>query len=73
MKGPISPLEMSVKGISRNSAPKIIKIESQSVNSVLLDSDPNDYHERQVFNYLLKYIHNLIWLFLFLFGLLFYH
>ncbi|XP_060863705.1 LOW QUALITY PROTEIN: probable ATP-dependent RNA helicase spindle-E [Metopolophium dirhodum] len=46
LKGPISPLEMSVKGISRNSASKIIKIECQSVNSVLLDSDPNDYHER---------------------------
>lgn len=48
MKGPISPLEMSVKGISRNSVSKLIKIECQSVNSVLLDSEPNDYHERQV-------------------------
>jgi len=48
LKGPLSPLEMSVKGISHNSTSKIIKIESQSVNSVLLDNDPNDYHERQV-------------------------
>ncbi|XP_026807070.1 probable ATP-dependent RNA helicase spindle-E [Rhopalosiphum maidis] len=46
LKGPISPLEMSVNGISRNSTSKIVKIESQSVNSILLDTDPNDYHER---------------------------
>lgn len=46
LKGPVSPLEMSVNGISRNSASKIVKIECQSVNSVLLDTDPNDYHER---------------------------
>lgn len=39
---------MSVHGINRNSITKIIKIESQSVNSVLLDTDPNDYHERHV-------------------------
>ncbi|XP_025201691.1 probable ATP-dependent RNA helicase spindle-E [Melanaphis sacchari] len=46
LRGPISPLEMSVNGISRNSTSKIVKIECQSVNSVLLDTDPNDYHER---------------------------
>lgn len=37
---------MMVHGINRNSTTKMIKIESQSVNSVLLDSDPNEYHER---------------------------
>jgi len=38
---------MSVNGISRNSTSKIVKIECQSVNSILLDTDPNDCHERQ--------------------------
>lgn len=37
---------MTVNGISHNNISKIVKIESQSVNSVLLDTDPNDYHER---------------------------
>ncbi|XP_050064006.1 probable ATP-dependent RNA helicase spindle-E [Aphis gossypii] len=46
LKGPISPLEMSVNGISRNSTSKNVKIECKSVNSVLLDTDPKDYHER---------------------------
>lgn len=49
LKGPYNPLEMSVNGINHNAVSKIIRIESQSVNSVLLDTDPNDYHERQVY------------------------
>jgi len=40
---------MSVRGINRNSITKIVNIENQSVNSVLLDTDPNDYHKRQVY------------------------
>lgn len=37
---------MSVNGINRNSVTKLVKIESQSVNSVLLDTDPNELHDR---------------------------
>lgn len=40
---------MSVNGINSSSSTREVKIESQSVNSVLLDTCPNDYHERQVF------------------------
>lgn len=52
---------MSIHGISRNNLNKAVKIESQSVNSVLLDTDPNDYHERQgnicpYFNMLISHI-----------------
>ncbi|VVC33086.1 Hypothetical protein CINCED_3A021098 [Cinara cedri] len=46
LKGPSSPLIRSIRGFSCNSLNKAVKIESQSVNSVLLDTDPNDYHER---------------------------
>lgn len=45
---------MSVNGISRNSITKLIKIESQSVNSVLLDTNPNEYHDRQVNSFYLN-------------------
>lgn len=38
---------MVVEGMSRHSSTASAKIESQSVNSVLLDTDPNEYHERQ--------------------------
>jgi len=38
---------MSVYGISRNSTSKTVKIECKSVNSVILDTDLKDYHERQ--------------------------
>lgn len=55
MKGPYSPLEMSVRGINHNSATKLIKIESQSINSVLLDTDPHDYHEKSVYTFNLMY------------------
>jgi len=50
---------MSVRGINHNSITKIVNIENQSVNSVLLDTDPNDYHERQgyvLFTYIIIYV-----------------
>ncbi|XP_050536688.1 ATP-dependent RNA helicase TDRD9 [Daktulosphaira vitifoliae] len=46
LKGPFNPLEMTVHGINRHSISKIVSIESQSVNSVLLDTNPDSYHER---------------------------
>lgn len=48
---------MTINGISQNSISKIIKIESQSVNSVLLDTSPNDYHERHVYHFYLSIIY----------------
>lgn len=38
---------MAIHGINHKSRDKNVQIESQSVNSVLLDTDPSDYHERQ--------------------------
>lgn len=40
---------MTLYGINHKSISKQIEVESQSVNSVLLDPCPNDYHERQVY------------------------
>lgn len=51
---------MVVHGINRNCITKIIKIESQSVNSVLLDTDPNEYHERYIANNHLDIIYTYI-------------
>lgn len=48
---------MTVRGINRNSITKFIKIESQSVNSVLLDPDPNDYHEKLVYSLFISINH----------------
>lgn len=46
LKGPSSPLEMNVYGSTRVSSGKEISMELDSVNSVLLDSNPEDPHER---------------------------
>lgn len=48
LKGPISPLEMKLYGVLVNGANKNIDIEPQSVNSVLLDTEPQDPHTRMV-------------------------
>lgn len=59
-----NPLVLTIQGINRNSYTNLVKIESQSVNSILLDTTPNDNHERQVqyniitYSYYLQ--HNLI-------------
>lgn len=46
LRGPFSPLEMRVFGMTRASEGKNIQIEWNSVNSVLLDVEPQDPHER---------------------------
>lgn len=45
-KGPSSPLEMKVHGCTRSSMGKEVTMDLESVNSVLLDSNPEDPHER---------------------------
>ncbi|KAK3926135.1 putative ATP-dependent RNA helicase spindle-E [Frankliniella fusca] len=46
MKGPCSPLEMNVFGTTRVASGKPVGMEIDSVNSVLLDSNPENPHER---------------------------
>uniref|UniRef100_A0A1B6GC48 Probable ATP-dependent RNA helicase spindle-E n=1 Tax=Cuerna arida TaxID=1464854 RepID=A0A1B6GC48_9HEMI len=46
LKGPNSPLEMKLYSMTRCSSQKEVKVEWNSVNSVLLDADPTDPHER---------------------------
>lgn len=46
LRGPFSPLEMRVFGMTRASQGKQIIVEWNSVNSVLLDVEPQDPHER---------------------------
>lgn len=46
LKGPFSPLEMRVFGITNSSLGKNVKIEQSSVNTVLLDAEPQDPHTR---------------------------
>lgn len=41
MKGPTSPIEIQLYGLS-NGASNQVKIDSKSVNSVLLENEPND-------------------------------
>lgn len=48
LRGPFSPLEMKVFGMTRSSQGKNIQVEWNSVNSVLLDAEPQDPHERLV-------------------------
>lgn len=48
LKGPFSPLEMRVYGITNSSMGKSVKIETTSVNTVLLDAEPQDPHARCV-------------------------
>lgn len=48
LRGPFSPLEMRVYGITNSSMGKTVKIENTSVNTVLLDAEPQDPHTRCV-------------------------
>lgn len=44
--GPYSPLEMQVYGKPKSLLGNPVKIEDDSVNSVMLDDQPGDNHER---------------------------
>ncbi|XP_057664799.1 probable ATP-dependent RNA helicase spindle-E [Diorhabda carinulata] len=46
LKGPYSPLEMKMYGCIGSSENKTIDIDGTSVNTVLLDSEPQEYHTR---------------------------
>lgn len=46
LKGPFSPLEMHIYSVINSGLNKQIVIEGNSVNAVLLDTDPQDPHER---------------------------
>lgn len=46
LKGPFTPLEMNVFGIINSSLKKDVRIDSNSVNAVLLDTEPQDPHAR---------------------------
>lgn len=48
LRGPHSPLEMQIFSVLKNGQGKKASIEGTSVNSVLLDTDPQDPHERLV-------------------------
>lgn len=48
LTGPFSPLEMQIFSVLKNGQGKQARIEGTSVNSVLLDTDPQDPHERLV-------------------------
>jgi len=46
LKGPFSPLEMQVRGKIQSLSGYHARIEDDSVNSVLLDDQPEGRHER---------------------------
>ena len=46
LKGPFNPLEMKVFAKIKSLLGKSIRVEEDSVNSVLLDDQPGDAHER---------------------------
>ena len=46
LKGPYNPLEMKVFGKIKSLQGKAIQVEDDSVNSILLDDQPGDPHER---------------------------
>lgn len=46
LKGPFSPLEMRVYGITNSSIGKTVRVEVSSVNTVLLDAEAQDPHTR---------------------------
>ncbi|XP_055626339.1 probable ATP-dependent RNA helicase spindle-E [Toxorhynchites rutilus septentrionalis] len=48
LSGPHSPLETSASSIIQCSVMKPVSIETESVNSVLLDSNPQDSHEKLI-------------------------
>ncbi|XP_044735251.1 probable ATP-dependent RNA helicase spindle-E [Chrysoperla carnea] len=46
LRGPFSPLETRVYGVNVSSHGHTIRVDPDSVNTVLLDSEPQDSHER---------------------------
>lgn len=48
LRGPYSPLETKIYSAVRAGTWKCVDIERESVNSVLLDTDPQDAHERLI-------------------------
>ena len=46
LKGPYSPLEMKMFSKIRTLSGSLVKIENDSVNSIVLDDQPGDNHER---------------------------
>ncbi|XP_075146643.1 tudor domain containing 9 protein spindle E [Haematobia irritans] len=48
LRGPFSPLETKIFSAVRAGTWKCVQIERESVNSVMIDTDPQDVHERLV-------------------------
>lgn len=48
IKGPFSPLETNLNSLIRIGLYKTVSIDRESVNAVLLDSDPQDHHDQMV-------------------------
>ena len=46
LKGPINPYEVSFQSITRAGGLRSAKIESDSVNSIVIDSEPHDMHDK---------------------------
>jgi len=46
LRGPYSPLEMKMFGKVQSLLGSVVKIEDDSVNSVILEDQPGDNHER---------------------------
>lgn len=46
LRGPFSPLEVTLSSLAILASTKKVIIENNSVNSILLDTDPEDPHER---------------------------
>lgn len=46
LRGPYSPLEMKLFSCTNYGLGKPISIDGQSVNAALLDSNPEDHHDR---------------------------
>ena len=48
LKGPYSPLEITATTFTRAALHNSVVIENESVNSILLDTDPQDLHEKLI-------------------------
>ncbi|XP_055923260.1 probable ATP-dependent RNA helicase spindle-E [Eupeodes corollae] len=48
LRGPFSPLEAKIFSATRVGAWKGVHVERESVNSILVDADPQDVHERLI-------------------------
>ncbi|KAH8417162.1 hypothetical protein KR222_005196 [Zaprionus bogoriensis] len=48
IRGPFSPLETNLNSLMRIGLYKMVTIDRESVNTVLLDSDPQDRHDQMV-------------------------